>query len=127
MWMSEGFKFVSLSAFSPLGMAVLMAGFVVSCGVRVFLRNRLLRQLYFILCVALLMYLAGLVVVVGVAGSTLSVNDWFVVMLFSMFFGIPCSVGWLLGWLVAVALQIALGGPVKRPGAEVDEQPGQTC
>jgi hypothetical protein len=111
MWSSFGLKFILLSVTTPWGIAVLFAGFLISCLSRVFLRRSLLKNLYMIISFGPLLYLVVVGVVLGSSVSTLPGETMFAPMPFAVFFAVPFSVGWLLGWPIAVLLQLAAQGP----------------
>ena len=96
--------FILTSIITPWGIAVVFFTFLTSCLSRVFLRSALLKNLYMIFSFVLLLYLSVLSIALGGGGS-------FLLMLFSMGLGVPFSVGWLLGWPIAVLLQTAAQGP----------------
>jgi hypothetical protein len=111
MWVIVGLKFVMLSAFSPMGIAVMFVAFLISFLSRVFLRGSWLTHFYMIVSLAVLFYLVVVVAMFGpLAGSDQSGMDLFSPMLFAMFVGVPSGVGWLFGWPVAVCLQLAASG-----------------
>jgi hypothetical protein len=106
----QGFELILMSATTPLGTAVLFFAFLISCLSRVFLRSNLLKNLYMILSFGTLLYL----LVIGITfGSPANgpTGAAFLVILISMFIGVPFSVGWLLGWPIAVLLQTSAQGP----------------
>ena len=111
MWSFSGLEFILMSAGTPSGVAVLFAAFLISCLSRVFLHSRLLKNFYMILSFAPLLYLIVVSIVAGSPASAQAGESWFVPMLFAMFVGVPLSVGWLLGWPIAVLLQYAAQGP----------------
>ena len=89
---------------SPWGIAVVLFTFLISCLSRVFLRSDALKNLYMIFSFVPLLYL-------WVVGTAFGGGGPFLLILFSMALGVPFSVGWLLGWPVAVLLQTAAQGP----------------
>src|SRR5689334_869659 len=123
MELSAGLQFIAMAAFTPVGTAVLMVGFLVSCIVRVLLRNEMLKKLYLVFSLAIVAYLVGLVGFFGSAANTGTQS--FLLMLFSMFFGVPCGVGWLMGWPIAVAVQLTLFGS-SHERARAEAEAGQT-
>lgn len=114
-----GLKFVAESAFMPVGTTLMLIAFVLSCLSRVFLRDGMLKKLYRVVSIALLFYL---VVVVAMLGIDANIGQFskglFIPMLFSLFLGVPFSVGWLFGWPVAFSLQHAAGGPQNPPAPQ---------
>ena len=111
MWSFSGLEFIAVSATTPLGSAVLLLAFVISCLCRIFLRRNALKNLYMIVSFGPLLYLVVIGIAVGSPASANAGQSWFVPMLFAMFLGVPFSVGWLLGWPIAVLLRLAAHGP----------------
>jgi hypothetical protein len=115
----SGLKFVAEAAFTPVGTTLLFVAFVLSCLSRVFLRDGMLKKLYKVVSIALLSYL---VVVIAMMGTEANIGQFsrglFIPTLFSLFLGVPFSVGWLAGWPVAFSLQLAAAGPQNPPAQQ---------
>ncbi|MEH2500074.1 putative membrane protein [Bradyrhizobium sp. AZCC 1678] len=102
----QGIELIFMSATTPPGIAVLFFAFLISCLSRVFLRSNLLKNLYLILSFGPLLYLLVLGIAFGIPSIAPS-NIVLVAALLTMFLGVPFSIGWLLGWSIAVLLQTA--------------------
>jgi hypothetical protein len=121
MWVFTGLNFILQAAGTPLGVAVAFFAFLASCFVRVLSRTNWSRIVYRIISFGILFYLLCWIAATGSSESSArSGSDMFVPMLFAFFVGLPFSFGWLLGWPVAVCLQIALSEPPpnEQPTAE---------
>jgi hypothetical protein len=120
--------FILTMTVTPWGMAVLFFAFLISCLSRVFLRSTLLKNRYMIVSFVPLLYL----LVLGIAFSSPAIaptgNGGLLVMFVSMFLGVPFSIGWLLGWPIAVLVQVAAQGPNSSPPEQSEsnwhEEPG---
>ena len=111
MWTSVGLQFMAFSAITPLGIAILFVAFSISCLSRVFLRSRRLKNIYMVLSFVPLLYLV-LIATVGSSPTVAPSGDAaLAAMLFAMLVGMPFSIGWLLGWPIAVLVQLAARGP----------------
>jgi hypothetical protein len=111
VWTSVGLQFMAFSAITPLGIAILFVAFSISCLSRVFLRSRRLKNIYMVLSFAPLLYLV-LIATVGSSPAIAPTGDAaLAAMLFAMLVGMPFSIGWLLGWPIAVLVQLAARGP----------------
>ena len=111
MWTSVGLQFMAFSAITPLGIAILFVAFSISCLSRVFLRSRRLKNIYMVLSFVPLLYLV-LIATVGSSPAIAPTGDAaLAAMLFAMLVGMPFSIGWLLGWPIAVLVQLAARGP----------------
>ncbi|MEH2610865.1 hypothetical protein [Bradyrhizobium sp. AZCC 1693] len=111
--------FILMMAITPWGIAVLFFAFLISCLSRVFLRSALLKNLYMILSFGPLLYLLVLSIAFSSPAIAPTGDSGLLVMFVSMFLGVPFSVGWLLGWPIAVLVQVAAQGP----NSSTPEQP----
>ncbi len=111
-----GLKFVAEAAFMPVGMTLLFIAFVLSCLSGVFLRDGRLAKSYRVVSIALLVYLVVFVAMMGTGANIGQFSMGLIIpTMFSLFLGVPFSVGWLVGWPVAFSLQLAAGGPQNPP------------
>jgi len=103
--------FIMTSVVTPWGIAVVFFAFLISCLSRVFLRSALFKNLHTAFSFVLLFFLLVLGITFGLPGYARIGDSSLILMFFSMALGVPFSVGWLLGWPIAVLVQLAAQGP----------------
>jgi hypothetical protein len=102
--------FILASAISPWGMALLFVAFLISCLSRVFLRSARSKKLYMIFSFLPLLYLLVLSITLTIPAIAPTGDRGLAVIFLSLLL-VPISIGWLLGWPIAVLVQTAARGP----------------
>ena len=102
--------FILTSAISPWGIALLFVAFLISCLSRVFLRSARAKNFYMIFSFVPVLYLLALGITLTIPAITPS-GDRGLAMIFLSMLLVPISIGWLLGWPIAVLVQTAAWGP----------------
>ena len=101
--------FIVAVAISPWGIALLFFAFLISCLSRVFLRSTRRKKLYMIFSFVPLLYLLVLSITVT-SPAIAPTGDRGLAVIFLSVLLVPISIGWLLGWPIAVLVQTAAQG-----------------
>jgi hypothetical protein len=101
--------FFLASAISPWGIALLFVAFLISCLSRVFLRSARARHFYMIFSFVPVLYLLALGITVS-SPAIAPTGDRALAVIFLSVLLVPISIGWLLGWPIAVLVQTAVQG-----------------
>ena len=102
--------FILASAISPWGMALLFVAFLISCLSRVFLRSARGKKFYMIFSLVPVLYLLALGITLTIPAIA-PTGDRGLAIIFLSLLLVPISLGWLLGWPIAVLVQTAVRGP----------------
>jgi hypothetical protein len=105
--------FILAAAISPWGIALVFVAFLISCLSRVFLRGDRGKNLYMMFSFVPLLYLLVLSITVTSPAIAPTGDRGLAVIFLSMLL-VPISIGWLLGWPIAVLVQTAVQGPDGR-------------
>lgn len=101
--------FLLAVAISPWGIALVFVAFLISCLSRIFLRSPRGKKLYMMFSLVPLLYLLVLSITVTSPAIAPTGDRGLAVMFLSLLL-VPISIGWLLGWPIALLVQTAAQG-----------------